>query len=138
MAGKVIQRRLNRDCPTTAKPASTPTMTRQATFAMRSRSLIEERAVIATKAGTVAIGSTITKRELNANSAYSLSVMRLSPLSGRQQAGPRVALMVLLQLFVERSLLLRDRRRHDDLEMQKQVGVTPRCRGQSLSLKPEF
>ena len=45
---------------------------------------MEERAVMATKAGTVAIGSTITKRELNANSAYSVSVVQSSALRGRQ------------------------------------------------------
>src|SRR5215208_5333596 len=117
MAGRVIPRRLNSDCPTRAKPASTPTMTMQATFAIRSRSVMDERAVIATKAGTVAMGSTMTKSELKANSAYSVSVMRLSPLSGCQQAGPRVALMVLLQLFVELLFLFRDSGRNDNLKV---------------------
>ena len=46
-------------------------MTTQATRAVRTRCATESRAVMAMKAGTAAIGSTMTKSELNANTAYS-------------------------------------------------------------------
>src|SRR6266404_3972507 len=70
-AGMVMPRNLKIHLPAAAKMMSTPAMTQQARRAMRIRSWGVSEGVMARKAGTVASGSTITKRELVANKIYS-------------------------------------------------------------------
>ena len=74
-AGKVIPSTLKIVFPAKAKSISTPVATRQANRAMRSCSLGVLRVVMAMKAGTVAMGSTITNSELNVSTVYSVSLI---------------------------------------------------------------
>src|SRR5436190_1018528 len=67
----VIPRNLKIHLPATANPINTPAVTQHATRAIRIRSAGVSVGVIARKAGTVAKGSTMTKRELVASRMYS-------------------------------------------------------------------
>src|SRR5438034_318475 len=91
-----MPRNLKIHCPAAAKTIRTPAMTQQARRAMRIRCSGVSAGVMARKAGTVANGSTMTKRELAASSVYSVRVIH----ARRGEAGPSV--IALLLVWVQR------------------------------------
>src|SRR5215831_2731569 len=137
MAGNVIPKRLNNVCPTSAKLVRSPTITRQATRAIRSRCATVSRDVIATKAGTAATGSTITKRELKANNAYSVNVIS-DPLRSGQQLGAGVRMLHATELVIQLAILFRDGGRHHDLQNEKQIAMSTRSRRQPFPFQTKL
>ena len=101
---------------TSANPARMPTTTKHAVRAMRSRCSRLSLAVMVRKAGTVAMGSTITKGEPNASTAFSIGAMGL-PRSGlTQELGARINMRPLREAFVKCEFVRGDRCGHHDLK----------------------
>src|SRR4030095_8416025 len=117
-AASVIPSRENNHRPARANPLRIRTATRQAVRAIRNRWGSVYRDVMARKAGTVAMGSTITKRELNASTPYSVGVMRSSGSSLPEQLGPRVGMRAFGQPLVQSALLVGDGRWNDDVQIE--------------------
>src|SRR5512134_2525514 len=115
-----------------------PTATRQAVRAIRSRWPSISRAVMAKKAGTVAMGSTMTKSELKASAAYSVGVMRLPQPGLTEQFGAWIGVFPASQLLVEFLILFGDRWRHDDVEHQEEIAMSAGRRRKPLPFQPQL
>src|SRR5689334_2912645 len=131
-AASVMPSSENNHWPASAKPPKIAKATRQATRAMRSRWMSVQREVIARKAGTVAMGSTMTKRELKASTPYSVGVMRSSGSSLPEQFGARVRVHALCQPLVDDALLVREGRWNDNVQMQKEIAMPAAGRRQAF------
>src|SRR5689334_21384809 len=137
-AASVMPSSENNHWPASAKPPKIAKATRQATRAMRSRWMSVQREVMARKAGTVARGSTMTKRELKASTPYSVGVMRSSRSGLPEQLRAWIGVGALGQPLVERGLLRRDGGGHDDVQIQKQISITASRGRQALVFQPEL
>src|ERR671921_2364642 len=80
----VIRKMPNRYWPKNANPIKRPMATKHAIRAVFNRSSTDSRAVMAMKAGTAAIGSTMTNKVLKANRAYSGSLIARASLLRRR------------------------------------------------------
>ena len=77
-AERVIPRKLKMAWPIKTKKTSTPAATRLASRAMRTRSATVLLGVMAKKAGTLAIGSIMTKSDVAASNVYSRRLISCS------------------------------------------------------------
>src|SRR5512146_1535614 len=137
-AGSVMPSSENSDWPTRANPIKIPIITTQAVRAIRSRWFRVSLAVMARKAGTVAMGSTITKSELKASAAYSVGVMRLSQSGLAEEFGAWIRMFPAPQPFVECLILFGDRRRHHDVEHQEEIAMSAGRRREPLPFEPQL
>src|SRR6266446_312060 len=96
-AGSVTPRTLKIHFPARAKSINTPAATRHANRAIRNWAAGGSFEVMAMKAGTTAIGSTITNSELTASRMYSVRLMAQLWSLGRRQYRPSFALLSACQ-----------------------------------------
>src|SRR5262245_4299184 len=129
MAGSVIPKSEKSHWPTSANPARMPTATKQATLAILSRWVMLLCAVMARNAGTVAMGSTMTKRELNARTPYSNRVMQSPSLGGVEEFCAGIGMFLLGEPLVESAFFLSHDCRHDDLQSEEKISMPPSGRG---------
>src|SRR6476619_2190337 len=93
---------------------------------------------MARNAGTVAMGSTITKRELKASTPYSIGVMRSSHSGLSQQLCPRIGVRAFGQSLEKSSFVFRHGRRNHYLQNQEEISISSSGLWEALIFEPEL